>query len=787
MLVFTKRLNPSEAAVVNEYLVRKWGLGTNPAVGVAKGAALTIMGISAEPQDTVFAGSGEVVKNDSGALALRGVSANFGGSLDVQSGSVDLVSPMSVKARAGDRLTASKSDVGPRVSVDANAVASDALVKSGEEELHVSSIPAGIRKMQIEGGVVHFDTSATNMQFAAGDYPEVVIPNASFEDWTLSTTWQEELSTSAVKDGWSSLGGVTKFVDYERWVWHVDKQYDPGSGQDGWGRDVWSLSSLPPDGVRCLFLRNQGSGAYTTVEIPCVGDYQLTLQMASRETNGQGFPISVLLMTTDGTQTVASFGRLITSSSNGFHPVRLVAKDVPAGRYRLAFKPDYTSGDRAMLLDDLHLCRIPACRDGSCPVPGGDFESVDTSGSFYTFNAANTVPNWTFVQPEAASSTKIGASCYYHGVAYWNDATRWDNGFIQLASSLGVGETCQAKTTFEAPVGKWYVRADLARNGGTPGVSLSAKVGETAVSLGKVVPASTKLTPCYWAVPLVVTEENRQVELTFTFASENAASTATALMDNVVLSVRPLADGAELLTNGSFESNLASWTQVDPDGKDSASYVLSYEGQNEAQITAFGKTPPPNGGTRRAVVRNRGILTQSVSFPDDGWYEVSWWSHMRLDQNRATGVSVWLSRTDSGDRAVTNLLGAASTLSKSFARHAFLFRPPVAGVYTFGIGGNVSGYVGDEKKQNEQLIDCISIKSVTSLREDGLGELTDLEVNVEASARLALGFEGSKAVRKVRYAGRSYSGVISSETHPEFVSGPGSLVVPRKGLCVIIR
>ena len=60
-------------------------------------------------------------------------------------------------------------------------------------------------------------------------------------------------------------------------------------------------------------------------------------------------------------------------------------------------------------------------------------------------------------------------------------------------------------------------------------------------------------------------------------------------------------------------------------------------------------------------------------------------------------------------------------------------------------------------------------------------------VRVAAGAKLDLRFTGTKKVEKVRLGGRPRSGLISAETDPEYLSGPGELWVEPKGMTILIR
>ena len=56
-----------------------------------------------------------------------------------------------------------------------------------------------------------------------------------------------------------------------------------------------------------------------------------------------------------------------------------------------------------------------------------------------------------------------------------------------------------------------------------------------------------------------------------------------------------------------------------------------------------------------------------------------------------------------------------------------------------------------------------------------------------AGARLQLSFSGTQTVDEVRYDGHLVTGVMSQQTCPEFVSGPGALFANRKGTAMLIR
>lgn len=294
VMLFTNRLTVAEAAAVGGYLARKWGIdtGTAPTLAVAPGAALTVASAGTNVQDVAFAGSGTVTKTGAETLYLRGDASSFAGQLRVEEGAVDMAAAVPLAVRAGDRVTAASSAKGPLVSVTPDAVPDTQIVKDGDETVHLTSLPADVTRLTVKGGAVHLDAPNTNAFLAVGEYPEVAIANASFEEWGGDeTAWGRQVTSSGV-DGWTASSTVYE-IDYENWAW-------TGAGIDGAKRSQWGFSSLPPDGKRAVVLRSRDSGIRTPVTIPADGDYELTLYVSGREnTSYFGFRLDVSLTSTD--------------------------------------------------------------------------------------------------------------------------------------------------------------------------------------------------------------------------------------------------------------------------------------------------------------------------------------------------------------------------------------------------------------------------------------------------------------------------------------------------------
>lgn len=790
VMFFTNRLTAAEAAAVGGYLACKWGIDTGvaPTLAAAPGSALTLASAGTNVQDVAFAGSGTVSKAGAETLYLRGDASSFAGQLRVEEGAVDMAVAVPLAVRAGDRVTATSTTKGPLVSVTPNAVPDTRVVKDGDETVHLTSLPAAITRLDVKGGAVHFDAPNTNAFLAAGEYPEVAIANASFEEWGGDeTAWGRKVTDSGV-DGWAASSSVYE-IDYENWSW-------TGAGLEGAKRSTWCFGSLPPDGKRAVVLRNRTSSIRTPVTIPVAGDYELTLYVSGREnTSNFGFQLDVSLASTDSLTPLYDFGRILFCWNSGYERIRLRARNVKAGSYLLYFKGASPRGDTSILLDDLHLRRVPAEREAVWRIPNGDFERAEFYDAKAVIGMTNTtVDGWTFVPPDgyAQSETKplVGPTSYYLG---WNNSGEYflgnlpgDASFVQLYFRCGDYPNGRAETTFTPPAGTWYVRADVGRyQANKAELKAIAKIGDDVVQdLGSKTILAHKLKPTCWAKPITV-DGTQSVTLSLVFTGEAKSGNATppgCMVDNVVLSRR---NSEELIANGSFEGAdaLAGWTEA-VNNTENKWYQNLYDTPNASQRKAFVSDRPPEGGRTQMVVINRGVLTQPVVFGDDGWYEVSWWSHRRRDRWFEPAIRAWIAWTDTSGKACTNVIGEAVSSCTNFVRQAFLFRPPAAGAYTFGIQG--VNTTGKADPASENLVDCVSVKAA-DFRSDDFPLNDQLEIKVAAGARLHLGYTGTNVIKHLSLGGHGKGGVISAETDPDFITGPGALVSELKGILILVR
>jgi hypothetical protein len=183
-------------------------------------------------------------------------------------------------------------------------------------------------------------------------------------------------------------------------------------------------------------------------------------------------------------------------------------------------------------------------------------------------------------------------------------------------------------------------------------------------------------------------------------------------------------------------------------------------------------------GVGAAVLPVTGRIGQDVTFPVAGTYRLTF-----ATAARAGLVNHTFDVTLGGDPA-----GSFVTSDTAFQR-VELTLPPVE----TGVTQEVA-FVGTGAANTASLIDDIRIERVAAdgpsprARKKVAGRFPEaLALDLAAGAKLMLDFDGQCTVRKVRYAGQAVSGLIAAATHPEFVSGTGSLSSPGKTTLISVR
>ncbi len=152
---------------------------------------------------------------------------------------------------------------------------------------------------------------------------------------------------------------------------------------------------------------------------------------------------------------------------------------------------------------------------------------------------------------------------------------------------------------------------------------------------------------------------------------------------------------------------------------------------------------------------------------------------MRPRVGNSNPVKLWYAKG-----GVTNMIANPVTpVATNFVRYAWNFRVKEAGDYVFGIEGMQAG------EDQTTLIDEVHLRPVKLLAE--APEVSPhLRIKVASGAKLNLDFPGTATVSRVSLSGVNATGIVTSETHPDAVIGPGALKIEpldQTGLILIVR
>lgn len=787
-LAFAVELTEAERLAVQDYLMHKWFGKSRPVrqVELARSASAKFGdGLS----DFSPRGNGTVVKADASDF-VRDFSDGvaFEGALDVSGGSVTLGSPLAVKAQGGDRLTSAATLIGPQVSVAKDAPA-EAIVKDGLGSLTVTDVPAGVRSVDVRGGLLAFRAPVTNDALVAALPTEVAVPNADFEDVPSSEM------PGGVKDlnipgcGWKYISGNSLFVyDYTVWTTGVVKQAD-GASCSAWGCN----KDCPPAGPKALVVRGEGSACYADVTIPEAGIYEFSCQLMFRSSMTIGHQMTVSLTDASNQEIVelARFGCPSADSRGKFRRQAGRAFVPMSGACRLRFKSLHSGG--TFMLDDLHLTK---CADG-WSVPNGGFDLCDMPRTDI-FTNTSTATGWMFTEqagwtcPDkkgrpSVGLTVLGMAGKYRTGGYYN-ASRGLNPYDVelLMRGTGGANGVKAETTFTPLAGTHYLQATLARFGeNAAGLAAQVTVGGKTVELGIVTPKGKLMEAYRWPVPFTASG-NEAVTLQLSL-DEGISNSRGVLLDDLMLCARaPEADGSvEWIKNGNFENGGNDWTTIlDP----TADQKGCWRGRSYGEANwAFGWDPIVAAGHFTTLYKHGGQY-QEVKDLQPGRYRLSCLVKGRAVLSQTTyyphpldvyvakdGVTNWIGRTPGG---------IVTSWPTNHVREAFDFTIREAGTYHVGFVGR-----WDESypEQSETHLDEVSLRQVPAERDRSLPFAEDAEIRVAADACLRLDFDGTNKVGRIRLGGRAVSGDVSAATHPDYIVGEGVLHADRRGMVILFR
>ena len=783
-VVFTNQLTEAERLRVESYLLDTWNLRKGKAAVQARtapGAEVKHVVASglAENNRVPLAGDGVAVKSGSGAARFEAPSgAAYNGRVRVEDGLAALAVPAAVDVAAGEAVTVIEGKVGDVVAAPVAAPAAGTVVKRGDGTVRLQGLPADAQALVVEAGAVVLAPAAAP-RLQPGGAVCATIPNPSFEEGREANSGMVYF-VGQTRNGWTAAETESAWTttDGNRTAFFYN--YKPF---DGGMHGKWPCAYDAPDGDIALAIKGDCQ-AWTTVSVPVAGRYELTFWTSARYPDGGNVNTFEILVGPD-TAHLAPVG-VVRQPKAPYTRRVLRTPALAAGDHVLMIRSIPSNIDGCTLFDDFRMELLTESDPSVWEVPNGDFEvSADLQSG--TFRRTNTARGWTFDEqgswPDgtypcvglAGAGMQVASGAPLHMVG---ESAHGQNA-LALLSTGGV-----ARTTFTPPAGTYAVRLNARRWSGLwnqrvdlrgfGSVEVRVSVGgRAAVPLGTVWPASWILRTCLPTRTFTVADGEA-----VTLELRNTVHNGGTVVDDVVL----LRD-ANLLLDGGFEAG-SHWTLAhnrnDAELKNSAADL-------QDATTEFNAYHFPGGtvdGRMRALLTDRGCISQSVTFPAAGAYRLRCSTLSRRPQVYSgeygdNPLAFWLARD-----GMTNVFGTTTVPMTNWVERTFLFHVPAAGDYVFGIQGLTDGV---SARDRTSFVDAVSIcrADATVPTTPGLAKAQCVEV--ASGARLGLEFTGTNEVYGLRLGGIACSGVLSAETHPDYLFGPGALFVRPKGTAVILR
>ena len=849
VIVFTNKLKEAERAAVERYLLAKWelpqvkNLAPRPGgveLALAEGASATVTGANGTVTPPLaIAGAGTVTKNGDGTLALGptdglGFTGDFiwnAGKVRFQGGNLPAltVSAGEKYAFANYNATTSPSITGdPRSgitctkTVDAGA---GTVQTTGNGWLRVHTVSNNVKKIKVGMGTANLGSilqlegrtrALATLPTAGG--ARATFPNPDMEiPFAIANAQFDRTGVSAPNslNGWTARAGSFNIMCTQA----------PRSART-WAQWVPDGVEIPRPGTNIL--QQVGAGTCsTTVSVPAAGVYELSFDAMSRYSYGSAQSINtsrtpryfyadqqpqaeILFGRTWGT--VARVGDMPMGCTR-FERFRYRIEVPEAGNWELGFRTVDSGWDACLFMDNFEMVRVaePTLEE-TFKIPNGNFDRLvrpTTDISLYhpyvhgTFCTLNEIEGWTFsvMNPNVYCGNRltngvIGAvtggmpisNGGYMQLFPFADAVQGSAALV-LVSTGGI-----ATTTFTVPPGTWRLRA-LARryplnyisdlwHTGTPSLKAFLTRGDsTTAELGTVKPTTQVMTRMTWPTAFTVAADE-QVTLTL----RQAAGNAIGMLDDLELVKEPTMDNGNLIANPSFEGS-SSWSGYKLSAPTTTTHWVGGPVSHTDRPQYWGYSVFE--GTWRLRLQNLGGVRQDLTVPQAGLYRFTMHVRARADQPGYGNNPV---RVSLSQGATTNVLAVTPTLySRNWMEVSYLANIPTTGTWRLAIEGLcrpdqiAREAAGGSKADIDAHIDNVSLVRCLDTIDAAPSLPHNVKIEVAKGAQLLLDYTGTAKCGPVTYDGVVHVGTINASTHPEFVTGGGTLEAIPLGTAVMVR
>ncbi len=196
-------------------------------------------------------------------------------------------------------------------------------------------------------------------------------------------------------------------------------------------------------------------------------------------------------------------------------------------------------------------------------------------------------------------------------------------------------------------------------------------------------------------------------------------------------------------------------------------------------------------GTWRLRLQNLGAVRQDLTVPQAGLYRFTMHVRARADDPGYGNNPV---RVSLSQGATTNVLAVTPTLySRNWMEITYLANIPTTGTWRLAIEGLCRPdriereAAGGSRADIDAHIDNVSLVRCLDTIDAAPTLPTSLKFEVAKGAQLLLDYTGTAKCGPVMYDGVTYIGTIDASTHPEFVTGGGTLEAIATGTVLLFR
>ena len=779
VLIFTNRITEIDRVLVEQYLLRKWvnssGYAIPPKFRVISGAALTLDGrletsvqsegvlrrtgsqASLDAGD-VFAGIGGTVVIDANAT----VSNRFGAAIVPQAGKTYAVDGWNtVSVSDGTAGVIGKTGNGTLALAGLGSAAT----------LAVADGPAAVRAVATNATVELSGNCLADSGF------EGIYTGADYENYSTGTAMGAWTATNYCSSGNTRLCYKTGW----KYLWKNqgnDSQYVLGA----------------PEGAYYLVLKN-GGGVKQSVTLPKAGRYEVTLRTYPRSDNLVYNAFARLYMDDVLVGTAQTPAQQLD-----WDCIRFETPWLEAGPHVFRMASEVTV-DLAIAIDDVQL-RWLDDTPAVAALKNGNFEdadwvagspalipSMDTRGAISTTIQTNTALPSTFL----TGWTADGTVTLLRGRPYFRTSNF-------AAPLTGTGSICaflqagaSVRQTVTIPEDGLYVLSAAAANYATSGLGNPTGNSDGGYTSGKIQLTLGETSETFsfgdWSLQRkrmslpVRLSQGDSVEVAIAAPATTDSGRNNILVDDVRL--ERVTDN--LVANPGFEGGGGAkaptgWTVVANPLDKQILYTpqdvyVAYVGDEMAE------------GTHRARLHAGTHLAQTLTL-DPGLYRLSFYEVSRTWRNNKSDP--WLVAYGPSPICVTFARGATtnfcttvtpSSTRTKFMRRAFLVKVEEAGEWTLGFEATAS--TNDDLSS---FIDAVCLMPVRDIPDTAVPSAApDVSLKVAADASLVLDWPGIFTCGRLRCAGTSFVGDISSAIAPNSLFGIGRFSITPKGTVIMFR